>query len=324
MEYETCLEVAQKLEVIKDRHLKNTPVVKTLADLMYKYNIVDLPYLSKIAESLLTAGITKKEGLTIELTPESLMYCDQLGEDLRPWFQKLRKKYFGVTEVPFTDYNTAVDWIKQYDVFETPWKDSIMQSQPFRSNIRFFGHDGEVVIVHARINSPLEKIIFASRKLVKELEIGLEIDSLVFLVLADIPPFVPPVEVGLSAYIVRLPSGRRINYREAEITIREGFNLTWLRWLYKILREEMHLTKKKGLNANHLQLYGLVKNKGGAPKGKGTVDFWRSVMDEWNTTHPKNKYKTWKGVKINYERTISKIKVNHIGWLQKGEAHHER
>ena len=326
MQYELCLEMASKLEVIKERHLQDSPIVKSLAGLIYKYEILDLPYLNKIAGSLLAAGSGRKEEPTIELTPESLMYCDLLREDLRPWVQKLRKKYFGVTEAPFTSYNTTVDWIRQYDVCETPWKDNpgMMQSEPHRRNIRFFEHDGEVVTVFARINSPLEKIIFASQKLVKELKIGLELDSLIFYVLADIPPYIPPVEVGIMSYIVRLPSGRYINYSEAEITIREGFNLAWMRWLYKVLREDMHLTKKKVLNTNHLQLYRLIQNKGGAPKGKGTVVFWKSVMDEWNTSHPKNKYQTWKGVKINYERAISKLRANYIGWLQKEEANHER
>ena len=86
----------------------------------------------------------------------------------------------------------------------------------------------------------------------------------------------------------------------------------------------MHLAKGKRLNTNHLQLCRLVQNKGGAPKGKGTLAFWKSVMDEWNTPHPKNEYKTWKGVKIYYERIISKLRPDHIGWLQKEEAQNER
>jgi len=245
-----------------------------------------------------------------------------LSEDLKPWAEKLRKKLFGVTEALFSDYNAAVDWIKQYNVLIT-WRiddPSIGDSEPYRRNIRFFENDGKVGIVNARINSPLEKIIFASQKLVKELEIGLEYNSLVIYVLADIPPFVPIIDVGINNSLVRLPSGRYINYRQAEITIREGFNLTWLRWLYKVLREDMHLAKKKELNANHLQLYRLVQNKGGAPKGKGTLDFWKSAMDEWNIYHPKNKYKTWKGIKMGYERIMSKVMPDHIGWLQKEEA----
>jgi len=46
------------------------------------------------------------------------------------------------------------------------------------------------------------------------------------------------------------------------------------------------------------------------PRGKGTVSFWTSVMNEWNQSHPKNEYKNWKGAKIAYERIITKLGVD--------------
>ncbi len=144
----------------------------------------------------------------------------------------------------------------------------------------------------------------------KKIEIGLEWNSLVFYVLTEIPPFVPPIEIGIGSYSVMLPSGRYVEYREATVKIREGFDLTYLRWMYKRLRSEMGLGKKKGLTVKHLQLYRLVKQKGEIPRGKGTVAFWRSVLETWNKSNTENKYEGWKGVKIAYERINNKLSIN--------------
>ncbi len=310
MEYEICLEVAQKLEVIKERHLQNTPVVKVLADLICRYGICDLPYLNKMAESLLTVGDSRIEEPSFQLTPESLLRTELLSEDLAPWVQSLRKKLFGKVEAPFKSYDSAAQWIIKHEAPMSPSENNpSVRTGRARRNIRVYYDHSEHAIVMARIGSPLEKIIFASQRLVKELEIGLDWNSLVFYVLANIPPFVPPIEVGISRYRVRLPSGREYEYREATVKIREGFNLTYLRWMYERIRQQLRLTKKKGFSANHLRLYRLVQQKGGAPKGKGTVTFWCSVMDEWNKSYPESK-KSWKGVKIAYERTVSKLMAN--------------
>jgi hypothetical protein len=77
--------------------------------------------------------------------------------------------------------------------------------------------DGVQKYVFAKINSPLEKLIFASQKLRDALDIGLDWNSLVFYVLAGIRPFVPPIDLGMAELYVYLPSGRTVKYREAEI-----------------------------------------------------------------------------------------------------------
>ncbi len=312
MQYEICLEMASKLEVIKERHLQDSPIVKRLADLIHKYNVLDLEHLNELAQSLIVAGSGRKEEPSFELSPESLLRTELLSEDLAPWVRSLRKRLFGKVEAPFDSYDSAVNWVKEYDAEKkaVPTGPNSF-SVSARRNIRYSEPDGTDTIQFALINSPLEKIIFASQKLTKQLEIGLDWNSLVFYVLADIPPFIPPLKVNISSYRGSLPSGREVKYRKATVEIREGFNLAYLRWLYEVLRREMGLKKKKGFNARHLELYRLVKQRGGEPQAKGTiVSFWKSVMDEWNTSHTKNRYESWKGVKKAYERVISKLKAN--------------
>jgi len=45
-------------------------------------------------------------------------------------------------------------------------------------------------------------------------------------------------------------------------------------------------------------------NKKQLPKRKGTVAFWRNVMEEWNTTHPEAKYASWKAISVAYGRIL--------------------
>jgi hypothetical protein len=253
-----------------------------------------------------------KEKTDLELTPENLMYRDMLGEDLRPWAETLRLKFFEQKNAPFQDYGSATEWMKKFDVPAHAWKENpeFIASEKFRRNIAFWNSEGEHNVVCASTNSALEKLIFSSQKLADRLEIGLDWNSLVFYVLTDISPYVSPIEIGISTRYVALPSGRTIKYREAEVKIREGFNLTYLQWLYKVLRKDLQLSRKKPLNINHLQLYRLIKQKGKVPIGKGTVIYWENIMHSWNSSHPKNKYRTWKGVKIAYERLLEKLNAD--------------
>ncbi|MFC1861012.1 hypothetical protein ACFLYL_01865 [Chloroflexota bacterium] len=307
MDYITSLEVAQNLESIKRFELKDKPVVKSLAHLICNYGILDLQYLNGLVESLLTSG--KEDEPTYFLTPDTLLRRELLGEDLAPWAQKIRKRIFGKVETPFPDYDSAVEWIKLHNVTMTPYDggNTSHSLEPCRTCMGFSDADGNDESAYPRIGSPLEKIIFACFKLTKKLEIGLDSNSLVFFVLNDTIPFISPIEWYFTSHNVELPSGKKINYREANFKIRDDFNPMWLKFLDKKVREGMLLTKKKKLTAKHLQLYRLVCQKGGPPKGKGTVAFWESTRAEWNTNNPKDKYNTWKAIKIGYDRIISKL-----------------
>jgi len=51
----------------------------------------------------------------------------------------------------------------------------------------------------------------------------------------------------------------------------------------------------------------MIRKRGDIPSREGTVKFWVSVMKEWNDLHPQDKYKTWKGIKIAYDRIIARL-----------------
>jgi hypothetical protein len=300
-----ALDLAKNLSTIKEHHLQGSPMVERLAHFILANNFRDMESLNELVEGLMAAR-APSENDYYALTPESLLLNNLLAEDLKPWAEKLRRKFFGKVEAPYGTYDEAAQWIINY---AAPGRPIIVDSNYLKGGHTLYAevnYDNYRIVV-ANIGSPLEKIISASHELVEELQIGLDWNSLIFFVLADIPPFIPPLEVEIDIRDLILPSGRKICSRQATAKIRVGFNLNNLRELYNELRRDLHLTKKKGLDERHLQLCKLVQRKGRTPKGKGTVAFWTSVMQAWNELYPDHQYKNWKGAKIAYERLIGKI-----------------
>jgi hypothetical protein len=126
-------------------------------------------------------------------------------------------------------------------------------------------------------------------------------------VLADASPVLPPFTLGISKETHSLPSGTSVINRFARVTIRGDLTFYDLRSLYRSIRRELGITRSKRPTIKHLQLYEMVRRRGSIPRQKGTVAFWESVMKEWNDFHRQDKYKTWKGVKLAYERIIAQL-----------------
>jgi len=94
---------------------------------------------------------------------------------------------------------------------------------------------------------------------------------------------------------------------EIEIRARDiGFEE--LRQIYRTYRRTQS-RKAKAWSDEHWAIYRLVKEKGGPVSGKGSVQFWKSVMEQWNTLHSKRRYSHWKGIKIVYERIIRRLEI---------------
>jgi len=131
--------------------------------------------------------------------------------------------------------------------------------------------------------------------------------SLEMYILMDALPVLPAFTVGIVRETHSLPSGTSLQNRFASVTIRGDLTFQDLRSLYRSIRRELGIKRSKRLTKKHLQLYEMVKKKGSIPDRVGTVAFWKSVMKEWNALHRKDKYKTWKGVKLAYERIIAQV-----------------
>jgi len=126
-------------------------------------------------------------------------------------------------------------------------------------------------------------------------------------ILADTSPVLPPFTFGIVRETHSLPSGTSLQNRFASVTIRGDLTFEDLRSLYRSIRRELGIKHSKRLTKKHLQLYEMVTKRGSIPNGAGTVAFWTSVMKDWNVLHRQDKYKTWKGVKLAYERIIDQV-----------------
>lgn len=136
---------------------------------------------------------------------------------------------------------------------------------------------------------------------------GFTVKSVEMYILADDSPVLPPFTFGILRETHSLPSGMSILNRFARVTIRGDLTFEDLRSLYRSIRRELGIKRSKHPTAKHLQLYNTVRKRGDIPSREGTVKFWVSVMKEWNDLHPQDKYKTWKGVKLAYERIIAQF-----------------
>ena len=145
------------------------------------------------------------------------------------------------------------------------------------------------------------------RELIENIKIGLDGNSLVFFVLANLDPSIITSEIGVPWQRVKMPSGRRRMYREINIKIRGDIQLKDFYRLYGFIKKYWYLLKRKDFNVLHYELYSMVQQKGGAPTGKGTVAFWKSILDEWTKTHDNNKFHHWKSAKRAYDRIYTKL-----------------
>jgi hypothetical protein len=149
---------------------------------------------------------------------------------------------------------------------------------------------------------------------------GFTIESMEMCILADASPVLPPFTFGIVRETHSLPSGIRLQNRFAKVDIRGELSFQDLRSLHRSIRDALGIKRLKRPTTKHLQLYKMVTQRGNVPDGEGTVAFWKSIMEEWNDLYPQKKYKTWKGIKLAYERIIAQAERR----MKKEEAQNER
>lgn len=150
---------------------------------------------------------------------------------------------------------------------------------------------------------------------------GFTVESVEMCILADASPVLPPFTFNIIRETHSLPSGVNLQNRFARVTIRGDLTFQDLRSLHRSIRGALGIKRLKRLTKKHSQLYEIVTKRGSIPKGRGgTVKFWESIKDEWNTEYPSDAYTTWKGIKIAYERIVAQLERR----IMATEAQNER
>lgn len=302
MAYQYYVGLVNNLATIKEHKLQGTPLTEELATILYKGQNMNLYVVNQIAACFIKwhqptddSNNLKTFGLTPEIGPSSEFLTDKL----RPWMLHSRRTLFNSEIAPFDTWEEAWLWFKdelQKAVRENkklpaggpvgPWEEYLRQHQEYTPATAFIDEADNIAKVT-----------------------GFYSTSLLSFVLTDSKPVLSGFELESKEGIYKLFAEEELKYRFITITIKNDISFKDLRSLYQQIRQKLHLTKKKGLNSRHLLIYRLVQSKAYKPlKGKGSVAFWRSVMDEWNKLHPQDTYHGYKGIKRAYELIIRKMR----------------
>ena len=308
MNYELSLELAEKLETVKKYKLKNSPVVESLANLICKHQVTDLKLLNEVAESLVSvnAGDTENtiHSINQEISPQGLLDAEILTEGISTLVEEIRRDVFGEEEIPFPNRELALKWLGKYARSDQDLIDEVRK----KKEISMEGETTYRVVIIEGMAFPSETppAIIYDRTLEIANDTGINHPSLVMHVLTNTKIVCSEWDLKLNNTHYRLPSGVMTEIKGIEIKFRSTLSLEDMRQIYNEMRDHYKFKKCKALNAKHVLLYKLVKERG-LPDKKGKVAFWKRITEEWNRRYPEAKYTTWKGVNMAYDRILKNI-----------------
>ena len=343
MDKDIFLELVNNLENVSRWKLKDSPLARALAEFAYQRQIQDLPFLNELVERLVPVLQTESVVSSwSELNSEVLVTSDFLAERILPWVELVRTELFGSRNAPFRSTKEAEDWIQEQAKDQRLFpiggnleerlghlisSGRVQVAAPPERSFEYLGEDGKVHqitimdIQRGEWKTPesrpryTERGIPALRWLDNETRImanatGFEQPSLVQFVLVGVSPVLPRYLVRVEADHQATPAGDILQPYKLKIEIlARDLGFEELRRIYQTYRRELKSRKAKALSDEHWAIYRLVKEKGGPVSGKGSVQFWKSVMEQWNILLPERKYSHWKGVKIAYERIIRRLET---------------
>jgi hypothetical protein len=144
---------------------------------------------------------------------------------------------------------------------------------------------------------------------------GFTAESVEMYILADALPVLPALMLGIVKETRPVPFGTTIPTYFARVTIRDDLTFEELHSAYRRVRRELGLKRSKPFTAKHLQLYQLVRKKGGPVRGEGSVAFWESINRDWHN----DKCKTWEGARRAYDRLEKKLSNRYLAKETKEE-----
>ena len=237
-------------------------------------------------------SIDKDSRIEGKLNAHALLTADYLAESLKPSIKAIRKTYFGSEDSPFNSFEAAEQWYG-----------------PIRGELLY---RAGLVVVYGELPKDLPEFssdaverwdTVEDELMALSAETGIETDSLIYYVLADIKPLTLPYEISMPGK--EYCKGRRKCYY-VNIKVNTELGFEDLFTIYNTIKEALGVKKGKRLNKRHLELYTMVQERGGAPTRKGAVKFWQLLLKEWNGRH-KGEYQEWRCIKRAYDRLCKKL-----------------
>ena len=276
MDYDLYFELANQLESVRRLDLRGSPQVRALARFMHKQDIKTLPDVDEFVSDFCIP--TRRE---FEESPHDQLTSEAMTQLIIPWVKLIRKEFFGSEEAPFENYEASLNWITKQKVGKSYPTDS-----PFHA-------------LCEKADEITKATCFTS-------------SSVLGYILCNDTPIMPKVILRGRSMPYELPTGETItNAWMSVVIIQPDLSFQELLTIHKQVKGYLGCGKRKRFKEEHLKLYKMVTDRGGAPT-KGVVAFWESLKDEWNKKHgKKQRYQTWKGIKIAYDRMARKLSAHH-------------
>jgi len=313
LDYAVCLEAISQLGVVKRENLSEE-LIGTLASFASGMERLDLPVLERIIEALVS-NPSKEEVKPSDLSPSVKLTSEFLTSQITPWVEDIRQELFNSRSAPFSTFEEASKWFKEAGKeFRQKFKgdtetkvETKAEGKPERRTLKeqypFLAYG----IRERSSNYPPYLICLFRADEIAHVA-GFDTASMLYYILADVSPVSTKVQTYVKEGVHSLPSGVDLIDRLATVEIRGELTFKELQCLYQQIRQELRIKRTKTLNEKHLELYQLVQERGGPVKGKGSVDFWSSVKQDWHNEG----CTTWKGAKIAYDRLIKKLTSEYL------------
>jgi len=351
-DYQEYLELVNGLEAVRRCSLKNTSLVKAFAQIMYEHGSLNLEVANAIIESqvpddrvsehietelhVTTEFLIEKIRPWIEDVRQTLFHSREAPfsqeQDAKRWCEEALEKEEQWHKQVDEWMKKSDEWGKHLDAFHEKYpflredrdrpldlKGIPLSELPSQAEFQEI-HDeyGELEKVKPPETPRCDSQVDKSWALYDELfkiyrATGFTGASMKMHILANVKPVLPPIKLHTREEVTRLPSGIDLVNPFITLTIRSELSFEQLRSVYHDVRRELKIKRTKPYNEKHLELYRMVQERGGAPRGKGTVAFWESVKTEINKKREaKDRYKDWRAPKQAYERLMNKLNALYL------------
>jgi len=304
------------------------PTVDILGDILRpdRYEVADvIEAADRLASELKRMGAEKGQPEQGEVSVEPTVTNEFLSDLITPWIQDIRQEIFNTRVRPFRTHEQAVKWVDEGIVDMENWFNEVRRekeklpfwARPFKYPFDVLNQPNVPIprlaqeLDHLLGKRPLY-LLFSDR--VKEVArvTGFSHMSVWCHIIGGTPLTLNKVDTTPEKEIHELPSGEELVSRFVTVQIRGELTFDELRRLYQQIRQDLGVKRSKALNDTHLELYRLVKKRGGPVKGKGSVTFWKQVMEDWNKEHEGDQYKIWKSAKRAYDLLWNKLRSQYL------------
>jgi len=334
MNYGVSYEVISKLRTVK-AHKLSEEQIRLIASLALDMERLDLSKIDAMIEGLVS-NHSERQVKPGDLSPSVRLTGEFLGRQITPWVEDIRRRLFHSRFAPFTSFDDARKWLelareedkqrfkekireldRNLEKLGIKWEPEIKnstggmseetlewKSQRWKSMKERHPDVARDMYIHPDKYEPY-LILYVEADDLAHIT-GLDRTSIIYYILANIPPLLSEAKVDTRERAYYLPSGKKLMNRAVTLETTGELSFKEMRHLYNQIRRELRIKRSKSFSEKHLELYQLVQKRGQLVNGKRSVAFWKSIRKEWDDRYP-NEHNSWKASKRAYGLIIRRL-----------------